>query len=270
MGLLVELQKRIPDGWFLRRMLPAVLFVVVAAVGGGQLGQRHWNDLARARDGIAGTLRPGAGATAHGAAALVLVAVAAAGAAFAVPYAAGAVGALASGAWPWWLAPLGRRLTRWRVRRWVHPTDLAREAVRARGAGRELRAARLDARRARSTPVEPGCPTWSGDRLRAVEERVRTETGVEIADEWTKLLLVVPDTSRATLSEARDTFDAACESLVWSIAFTLVGIEWWPAAVLGAVLWLASWQSLRRAVETLCRTTEAVFALQYTVRPTQP
>ncbi|MEV5877417.1 hypothetical protein AB0L75_24955 [Streptomyces sp. NPDC052101] len=270
MGLLIELQKRIPDGWFLRRLLPAVLYVVVAVVGGGQLGQRHWNDLGLARDGIAGTLPLGGGVTADGAATLVLVAVAAAGAAFAVPYAAGAVGVLASGAWPWWLAPVGQRLTRWRVRRWTHPTDIAREAVRARGAGRELRAARLDARRARTAPVEPGCPTWSGDRLRAAEERVRTETGVEITDEWSKLLLVISDTSRVALSEARDTFGTVCESLAWSLAVTLVGIWWWPAAVLGAVLWLASWQSLRRAVESLCRTTEEVFALQYTTRPIQP
>ncbi|KIF75361.1 hypothetical protein QR77_18480, partial [Streptomyces sp. 150FB] len=112
MGLLAELQKRIPDGWFLRRLLPAALFVVVATVGGGQLGQHRWNDLGLARERIAGALRPnGGGTSADSVASLVLLAVAAVAAAFAVPFAAGAVGSLASGAWPWWLMPLGRRLT---------------------------------------------------------------------------------------------------------------------------------------------------------------
>jgi hypothetical protein len=35
----------------------------------------------------------------------------------------------------------------------------------------------------------------------------------------------------------------------------------------GALLWLASWQSLRRGVRALCRTTEAVFAIRHTGLP---
>ncbi|MCX5563149.1 hypothetical protein [Streptomyces sp. NBC_00038] len=270
MGLLVELQKRIPDGWFLRRLLPAALFVVVAAVGGGQLGQRRWDDLGLARERIAGALRLSGGLSADGAASLVLVAVAVMAAAFAVPFAAGAIGALASGAWPWWLMPLGRRLTAWRMRRWAHPEEIGREAVRSRAAGRQLRADRLDARRARTGSARPDSPTWSGDRFRATEAHVRAETGSEVASEWTRLLLAAPDTSRAALSEARDAYDAACEALAWSLAFIILGAWWWPAAPVGLLLWLASWGSLRRAVQALCRTTEAVFVLQHTDPPPQP
>ncbi|MFF4607481.1 hypothetical protein ACFY12_32690 [Streptomyces sp. NPDC001339] len=274
MGLLLELQKRIPDRWFLRRLLPAVLFVAVAVVGGGQLGQRHWADLGLARDRIAGALRLSGAAAGEGVATLVLVAVAVAGAAFAVPFAAAAVSALVSGAWPWWLVPLGRRLTLWRARRWVPPREIGEEAVRARAEGREWRAARLDAHRARTASVRPGCPTWSGERLRAAEGRVGRATGADVSEAWTRLLLEVPDASRVALSEARDAYAGACEALVWSAAFTLVGIWWWPAALVGLLLWTASWHSLRRAVEELCRTTEAVFALRYadtdTDRPSGP
>ncbi|MFD4621845.1 hypothetical protein [Streptomyces sp. NPDC058475] len=266
MGLLVELQKRIPDRWFLRRLLPAALFVVVAIVGGGQLGQRHWNDLSLARERIAGALRLSGGMSADGVTSLVLVAVAVVSAAFAVPFAAGAIGALASGAWPWWLMPLGRRLTAWRVQRWAHPDEIARNAVRARGQGRELRADRLDARRARTGSAPPCSPTWSGDRFREAEAR----TNVGIAGEWTKMLLSASDTTHSVLSEARDAYDGACEALAWSIAFTILGAWWWPAAPVGVVLWLASWRSLRRAVRTLCRTTEAVFAIQRTGQLPQP
>ena len=270
MGLLVELQKRIPDRWFLRRLLPAALFVVVAVVGGGQLGQRHWDDLGLARERIAGALRLSGGLSADGAASLVLVAVAMVAAAFAVPLASGAVGALVSGAWPWWLMPVSRRLTGWRARRWSPPEEIGRESVRSRAAGKELRADRLDARRARTAAVAPDSPTWSGDRFRATEAQVGASTGTGIASEWTKLLLTVPDTSRAALSDARDAYDAACEALVWSIACTVLGAWWWPAAPAGVLLWLTSWGSLRRAVQGLCRTTEAVFALQQSDRPVQP
>ncbi|MFE5840283.1 hypothetical protein ACFQ7N_01380 [Streptomyces niveus] len=264
MELLVELQKRIPDGWFLRRLLPATLFVMAAIVGGGQLGQRHWNDLGLARESIAGGLRLSGGLSADGVASLVLVAVAILAAAFAVPLAAGAIGALASGAWPWWLMPLARRVTAWRVRRWAHPDELGRQSVRARAAGRHLRADRLDARRARTEHAAPGSPTWSGDRLRATEEHVGRESGSDIASDWTKVLLSADDVPRAALSETRAAYDAACEALAWSAAFTVLGAWWWPAAAVGVLLWPAGWLSLRRAVEALCRTTEAVFALATT------
>ncbi|MER7701864.1 hypothetical protein ABTX81_03035 [Kitasatospora sp. NPDC097605] len=261
MGLLLELQKRVPDGWFLRRLLPAALFVVVAVVGGGRLGWAHWSDLARARAAVAGALRLGEGVTSDGAAVLVLLAAAVAAAALAVPFAAGALGALASGAWPWWLSPLGRRLTERRRRRWSPPDEIAREAVRARAAGRETRAARLDALRARSAPTAPTGPTWSGDRLRATERRVRETTGTDVAEAWTGLVLGSADPAREALGAARDAYDAACEALVWAVAFTVLGAWWWPSAPAGVLLALAAHRALRQAVEALCRTTEAVAAL---------
>ncbi|EST25815.1 hypothetical protein M877_21260, partial [Streptomyces niveus NCIMB 11891] len=137
-------------------------------------------------------------------------------------------------------------------------------SVRARAAGRHLRADRLDARRARTEPAAPGSPTWSGDRLRATEERVGRESGSDIASDWTKVLLSADDIPRTALSETRTAYDAACEALAWSAAFTILGAWWWPAAAVGGLLWLAGWLSLRRAVEALCRTTEAVFALATT------
>ncbi|MFF9511472.1 hypothetical protein ACF1BU_34555 [Streptomyces sp. NPDC014724] len=253
MGLLIELQKRIPEGWFLRRLLPATLFVVVAVVGGGELGHAHWNDisLARERRRLA-RARRGAGG----------------GAAFAVPYAAAAIGSLASGAWPWRLMPVGRRLTRWRVRRWVEPDVLARRSVRARADGHALRADRLDARAARArTSGRPQSPTWSRDRLRLTEENVGRETGGNVVSGWTTLLLGAADRPRAALAETRDAYDAACEALAWSAAFTVLGAWWWPAAPFGILLGLASWRSLRHAVQTLCRTTEAAFTLRETEQP---
>ncbi|CAL9508915.1 hypothetical protein SUDANB105_03569 [Streptomyces sp. enrichment culture] len=268
MGLLVELQKRIPDRWFLRRLLPAALFVVVAVVGGGELGHAHWDDIALARERIADALRTGGGLSADAVASVVLFAVPVVAAAFAVPYAGAAIGALSSGAWPWWLMPVGRRVTAWRVRRWVEPDTLARDSVRARAAGRALRADRLDARAARARAAgPPESPTWSGDRFRRTEANVAQDTGGDVVTGWTALLLGAQDPSRAALSEARDAYDAACEALAWSLAFTVLGAWWWPAAPAGVLLGLASWRSLRHAVQALCRVTEAAFTVRETEQP---
>jgi hypothetical protein len=261
-GLLAELQKRIPDGWFLRRLLPAALFVVVALVGGGALGHSRWNDVPLARARIADALRTSGGLTADGIASLVLFAVPVVAAAFAVPYAAAAIGALASGAWPWWLMPVGRRVTAWRAARWMPPDVLARQSVRARADGHALRADRLDARAARARSADrPGSPTWCGDRFRRTEGQVARDTGGDVTSGWTALLLGAEEAPRAALAETRDSYDAACEALAWSAAFTVLGAWWWPAAVAGVLLGLASWRSLRTAVEALCRTTEAAFTL---------
>lgn len=92
-------------------------------------------------------------------------------------------------------------------------------------------------------------------------------SGAAVASQWTRLLLEAPDTSRAALGETRAAYDAVCEALVWSAAFTVLGAWWWPAAPVGFVIWLAARSALRRAVEALCLTTEAVFALRDTGLP---
>ncbi|GAA3856517.1 hypothetical protein [Streptomyces sedi] len=201
-GLLSDLHTRIPDRWLLRRLLPAALFVMLAFVGGGQLGHGDAGDVGLARERLTETLRPAGDRTADGLASLLLLAAVAVAASFAVPVAADAVGALASGAWPWWLMPLGRRLIARRVDRWAPPGELGRESVRARAAG-----------------------------------------------------------------TARDAYGAACEALVWSGALVLLGAWWWPAAPAGVLLWAASWLSLRRAVDALCRTTDAVVRLERSPEP---
>jgi hypothetical protein len=262
-GLFVELQKRIPDRWLLRRLLPATLFVAVAVVGAGQLGQSHWNDIGLARARIAGALQLNGGASAS----LVLTAVAVVACALAIPVAANVISALTSSTWPWWLMPIGRRITARRARRWAPVEEIAKQAVRARADGRLRRGDRLDARKARSSAFRPESPTWSGDRLRATETRVRDRTGLDIATEWTRLLLVIPDTARTALTNAREAYDAACEAVVWGLALTILGAWWWPAAVIGLVSWLTAWRWLRDAVDSLCQTGEAVFVMYRDILP---
>jgi hypothetical protein len=266
-SLFMELQRRIPDRWFFRRLLPAAVFVAIAVVCCGQLGQSHWADLALARDKVAAALRFSGPAAAGTIATLVLLAVAVAVLAFAVPLAATGIGALASSAWPWWLAPLGEQIRSARQRHWTSPADIGADAVRARAEGRHARAARLDARRATAPAAPPEQLTWCGDRFAATRRQVRERTGLEITTAWTALLLVLPETSRATLRDTRDAYDAACEALAWSVAVVVLGAWWWPALPVGIVLGIIAWRWLRQAVSRFCATAAAIAVLHATDLP---
>ncbi len=258
MGLLLELQSRIPDRWFLRRLLPSALFVAVAFLTGG-LGQARWNDtrlvlLRLERDLGADD----GGASVHTTAALLLYLVTVGVGAFAVPPVAQAVGAFAAGAWPWWLAPVSDRVRRVRADHWLAPVELRRKAALARDSGRSLRAARLDVRATVALPARPTTPTWTGDRLRAAADQVRAQRGVDVETSWVALLLDLPEAARTAVVDARDGYDGACEAMVWSIAYLFLGGWWWPAGAAGLLLWVSAWRWLRRAGETLGSTVEAV------------
>jgi hypothetical protein len=257
-SLLAELQSRIPDRWFFRRLLPATVYVLAAVICGGQLGQAHATDLGLARERIATALKI---SQSGAAASLVLLAFAVAVCSFVVPVAAAGVDVLASGAWPWWLVPLGDRVLAARRRRWTDPKELGIAAVRSGDQGQALRKARLDARRAVTSPEPPAGYTWSADQLAATRQRVRERTSLDITASWAALLLVMPESARASLTGARDSYDAACETVAWAVAVVVLGAWWWPAVLLGLLTGFAGWRLLRQSVTGLCELAEAAVAV---------
>ena len=67
----------------------------------------------------------------------------------------------------------------------------------------------------------------------------------------------MPDAARAILTDARDSYDGACEAVAWSAAVFVLG-AWWPPALLGGLLLaLVAWRWLRRSVTGLCDAAEA-------------
>jgi hypothetical protein len=259
-SFLADLQSRIPDRWFFRRLLPAAVYVVLVVVCGGQLGQGHWSDLALARARLAAGLRVSGSSAPQAVASLILFAVAIAICAFAVPVAATAIDALASSAWPWWLVPLGYYVRKIRQWRWEEPESRNIRALQLRNAGgpwRQARAVRLE--RLRDTAAtEPKLYTWSADRFEATRQNIKDSSGgVEITNRWTDLLLVMPEAARAILTAARDSYDAACEALAWSAAVFVLGCWWWPAFAGGLLLACVAWHWLRRSVTGLCDAAEA-------------
>lgn len=253
MGLLLQMQQRIPNQWFLRRLLPSAIFVTAAIVA-ATLGQSHWDNLGFARARLAGYL---GGTTASTSATAILYLLTAAAAAFTIPVVAAGVGALAAGAWPWWLAPLGDRIRDARAARWSSPADLTAQAISAIRDRQLWRAARLKARAATATPSKAETPTWIGDRLNAAAGEVHRCLDIDVRSAWAELQLRLPDNARTALTDTRDGYDAACEALAWSLAYLILGLWWWPAAIAGLVLALTSWRWLRNAADALARTAEA-------------
>ena len=184
-SFLADLQSRIPDRWYFRRLLPAAVYVVMVVICGGQLGWSHWDDLSLARARLAAGLRVNGSSAPPAIASLILFAVAIAICAFAVPVAAAAVDALASGAWPWFLAPLGSCVLKAR-QRWTSPEERKKKAVGLRGRGgawREAYAVRLD-RLVAAAPTQPKRYTWSADRFETARRNIERRTGQEISERW--------------------------------------------------------------------------------------
>ena len=83
--------------------------------------------------------------------------------------------------------------------------------------------------------VEAGCPTWTGDRLRACHVRIRRTYGLDLTAAWPRLWLVIPDAARGELGAARDAFSAAARLTAWAILYLALAIWWWPAIPIALV-----------------------------------
>jgi hypothetical protein len=68
-------------------------------------------------------------------------------------------------------------------------------------------------------------------------------------------------TARASLTGARDSYDAACETVAWAVAVVVLGAWWWPAVLLGLLTGFAGWRLLRQSVTGLCELAEAAVAV---------
>ncbi|TYB45525.1 hypothetical protein [Actinomadura chibensis] len=258
-GLLGEVGKRLLDKWFTFLVLPGLLFVGTA-VAGFHLGQAHAFDapaLARWVTDRLGTRRPNdTGA--------VLPAIAAAGlAAAGAGLGAAALGRLIAALWtlPAGRGPLGR-LARRRRDRWSDADAAVTAAVSAAvtgappgGVGAALAA------RDRISRAEPTRPSWTGDRLTAPADRVRSAYGLDLGAVWPRLWLLLPDAARADLLAAHTAYASATRLSGWAVLYALLVPFWWPAALVAAGTGAAAHVQTRAAAAALADLTEAAVDL---------
>jgi hypothetical protein len=120
---------------------------------------------------------------------------------------------------------------------------------------------RFAGRRARIALAEPQSPTWMGDRMMAVDSRVRNTYGLDLPSAWPRLWLLLPDGVRAELRHAAGDWHASVRWGAWAVLYALLALTWWPLAILAAVTLIAAVQAGRGATALLTDLMEATVDL---------
>jgi hypothetical protein len=251
-----EIGKKLAERWVALLVLPGLLFTATATAA-GLLGHRHWADLQMLGQRVGQLVPPDAGASAglpRTVVLLVVLLVASVGTGLLANALATPVEHTLAGRWPPPLRRLARARTRRRRAAW---TRANREWERARDAGEHDRLAELAARRNRIALIEPINATWIGDRLAAPTVRVHQEYGLDLTFLWPRLWLLLPDSSRTPLADARQQLDDAARLGGWGLLYLALGAVWWPSAIIGVVAGLVGWRRYRSAAGVYAGLVEA-------------
>jgi hypothetical protein len=151
--------------------------------------------------------------------------------------------------------PPARWLANWRRRRSRRQKIIADTSIDPVAVRRAIQ--RAD----RICPVEPSRPTWIGDRLYACRVRIATVYGLDLGATWPRLWLIVPDVVRTEIGVAREAFSAAARLMAWALLYLALGIWWWPAITLAAVIGAAAISKGRLATADLADLIESAVDL---------
>jgi hypothetical protein len=258
-GLVTDVGRKLAERWSAAVVLPGLVFTAVAATA-LTLRQRHWSDAESLRHRLSALTGDGSGST-RTAVLLLGVLAASCAAALLADALTGPYERALQGSWPGPLGRGARRLTARRRARWQEREDACRAAREraAVGGGAELAVelGGLEARRNLVSLTPPECPTWIGDRLRAPAVRIRLEYRVELGDAWPRLWLLLPDSTRQPLTEARQRLDEAMRVGGWAVLYLLLGTVWWPSALVGAGAALVGWRRGRERAEVYAELVES-------------
>jgi hypothetical protein len=168
----------------------------------------------------------------------------------------------AEGYWPGWLGLLRTRLERRRLRQ-----KRMIKSDRAELAGRFSRLSRpeltryslLDVALTRFPENDYIMPTKLGNILRAAETRPEQKYGLNVIICWPRLWLLLPETVRKELGEARAGLDAATLAFVWSLLFVIWGVWLWWAIPVGLLAAYFSYQRMLSMSEGYGDLLESVY-----------
>lgn len=284
-GFLTELGKKLAERWFSLLVLPGALFLGVLAAG-RTLGHTRWYDV----HALTERLGTHTAAPSRSSASLFLLLVAFLLAAAACGLAAQALGSLMerlwlAADWPGWPRPAHRPVLRLIARRRHrynsrladlggsaaddHALDSpARNGPSGDAPGGAIDPLPADHRTAvarhrldRIADTPPARPTWTGDRLHAVDVRLRTDLGIAVAAVWPLLWLHVPDTTRVEITTAREGMHRAATLAGWALLYLAVTVVWWPGLPLSAAVMATAWYRFRTTTDTYATLVEAATRL---------
>ncbi|WP_017581587.1 hypothetical protein [Nocardiopsis valliformis] len=114
---------------------------------------------------------------------------------------------------------------------------------------------------ARICAEQPSRPTWFGDRMSAVAQRLKRDGALDLGTVWPHLWLLMPTESRDMVVQARQALGKATTLTGWGLLYFPLALWWWPAALIGTALVFAGWLRARSATETYAVLVEAIVRL---------
>ncbi|WP_017581084.1 hypothetical protein [Nocardiopsis valliformis] len=283
--LVTDLGKHVAERWLALLTLSGVLYLAVAAVAFGLDHSAPW-DFEGLAD-RASHAAEGAFLTSLGGQVLVGVAVLLTGVAVGLTARTlgGAVERLwLAESWESWPGPF-HGLAEWRVRErqaeWserytelaeaqeravtaalhkrLHGATGTREAETGVGATGPKQPSPTQAylRLSRISEEWPHRPTWCGDRIGSVTERLRREHSLELPRLWPHLWLVLPETVQKKVATARENLTHATVLSAWAVLYLLLGLVWWPATLVSVAVGAVGWWRTRTATRTYAVLLEA-------------
>ncbi|MGW4528985.1 hypothetical protein [Amycolatopsis sp. NPDC004378] len=250
-----EVGRKLADRWLTVLLLPGLLFCG-AALAAVALGHAHALDAGRFVSDTVGrvaTIRRGDSASPW--VLIPVLALAACAAALGARFLGGMVRRVWLGQWPGWTRRLLAPLVRKRARRWQAAADAYADAVLGQAGDNAVE--RLAARRNAIALAPPTRPSWTGDRIAAVDARVRATYELDLASAWPRLWTLLPDNLRADLRSAGSSFDNAATLAGWAVLYAGVGIGWWPGFAIGLACFFAAVHRARGAIAAFADLIEA-------------
>ncbi|WP_306370620.1 hypothetical protein [Nocardiopsis sp. CC223A] len=126
------------------------------------------------------------------------------------------------------------------------------------------------AEQSRMALIRPERPTWMGDRMAALAQRVQGNYGLHVGWTWPRLLLLLPDRAVDLVDRTRGDLDRACALGAWGVLYLLASAAacalsrpWWPMALIGAVCLVTAWWQARGAVDRLATLVESCYDLHH-------
>jgi hypothetical protein len=252
-GFLAELGRRLADRWFTLLVLPGLAYLLVAAAA-LRLGQAHWHDWRDLWQGFTALTeaapRADRDALLARTALLILAAVPASAALGALAQSLAApVERLLTGDWP--AKGLAARRTTRRAQAWRAADEAYEQDQNPSHA----------ARRNALSLIPPRHATWLGDRLHTPTVRLSQEYGIDLAVVWPRLWLLLPTSTRDTLTAARARLDTAFTLGGWALLYLVPAAFWWPAALAAAALAVVSHRRATLAAEAYTELVESTVDL---------
>ncbi|MFJ4091694.1 hypothetical protein ACIPYS_08940 [Kitasatospora sp. NPDC089913] len=228
-GLLTELGKRLADRWLSELLIPGALFLLFLWTA-LTLRNGHALDWRRVRTAAEHDLTA-LGAQQAAARILVLLVL------------AGLLGTLGRS--------FGAALLAFWFAHWPRLPLYPLLAVRRWSARRRLPAGA-------TTRYLPDRHSWMADRMRLLDERLDAEYSLRIGPLWSRLWVSSDDRARVPVTLAQRALERSAVLAAWGLVVTGAARIWWPAALLGPVLFLLGVRRARSATDTLAELVEAV------------